>query len=201
MTDLWWITATAPLSLRDAVSKASPVFESGATAFLSTPNDHIVAAFDGLELWTALQPCALDAVFAARLFAPQAELRWLHDANSLGEAVLLAERPGLISGWADRAADVAESMTNSYALRGHQLEPTTTVGWVRALEGNIGWIDVPISEPVQLTPPDQEWPSQYIALETVEYFGHDEHHNLRIVDERLIRLTLTGPGNGRHSPR
>jgi CRISPR-associated protein (TIGR03984 family) len=201
VAELWWITATAPISLRDAELAVSRVFDSGATAFLSTPDDHIVAAFDGRELWTATRRCALDAVFAARLFAPPAELRWLHVADGLGQAVLLTERPGLIDGWAEQRAPVAESMDNSYALWGRQLEATTTIGWIRALEGRIGWIDVPIEGPVAHTPDDQEWPNQYVALQTVEYFGHDEHHNLRLVDERLVGLALTRPGNGRNFPR
>jgi CRISPR-associated protein (TIGR03984 family) len=201
MADLWWITATAPLPLPDAVSTVSPVFGSGATAFLSSPDDHNIAVLEDGALRTAAGPCTLDAVFAARLFAPQGELRWLHTSDGMGAAVLLAERPSLIDGWAEQHADVAESMGNSYALWGRRLEPSTTAGWVRAVEGRIGWIDVPVSGEVVPAPDEPGWPSQYVALQTVEYFGHDEHHNLRLVDERLVRLALAEPGNGRRSLR
>jgi CRISPR-associated protein (TIGR03984 family) len=201
MPDLWWVTATAPLPLPDAVSTVSPVLGSGVTAFLSSPDDHIVAELADGELRTTAGPCVLDGVFAARLFAPQGELRWLHSSDGLGEAVLLAERPGLIPDWADHPAPVVESLDNSYALWGRRLEPSTKPGWVRALEGRIGWIDVPVAGSVVSTPVDQEWPSQYVALQTVEYFDHDEHHNLRLVDERLVRLALIRPGNGRNSRR
>lgn len=199
MADLWWITAPAPISLPDAVTAVSGLFEHGATAFLSTPDDHIVATLTGGELRTAAGPCALGAVFAVRLFAPQGELRWLHTTGGLGAAVLLAERAGLIDGWSEQRAEVVESMDNAYALWGRRLEPSVSAGWVRAEEGRIGWIDVPVAGAV--VQGDQEWPSQYVALETVEYFGHDTHHNLRLVDERLVRLALTEPTSGRDSVR
>lgn len=201
MPELWWTVAPARVSLLDAISCALPVFDAGATAFLSTPDDHVVAALSNGELRTAAGPCALDGVFSARLFAPQGELRWLHGLDGLGHAVLLAERAGLIDGWNEQPSGVVESMDNSYALWGRRLEPSTTAGWVRALEGRIGWIDVPVAGAVVQTPEDQEWPSQYVALETVEYFVHDTHHNLRLVDERLVRLALAEPNNGRDGLR
>ena len=201
MAELWWTTAPASLSLPDAIASASPVFESGATALLSSPDDHIVAAFDNGELRTAGGTCTLDGVFAARLFAPPGELRWLHISGGLGDAVLLAERAGLIADWHDVRADVVERLDNSYALWGRRLEPSSTAGWVRALEGRLGWIEVPLAGPPTQTPGDQEWPSQYVSLQAVEYFGHDEHHNLRLVDERLVRLALAEPSTGKDSLR
>lgn len=201
MADLWWITAPEPLSLRRAVSSAATVFESGATALLSSPDDHLVATLVAGELRTAAGPCDLDPVFAARLFAPPGELRWLHTADGLGQAVLLAERPGLIAGWDERQADVVESLPNSYALWGRRLEPLAASGWVRAVEGRIGWIDVPVTGQPLATAEGQDWPDQYVTVETVEYFGHDDHHNLFLTDERLVRLALTEPSSGRDSLR
>ncbi len=194
---LWWTTAVEPLRLLDAVGAVAEVFATGATAFLSSPDDHTVAAMAEGELHTPAGAVDLDGVFAARLFAPAGELRWLHTGAGLGRAVLLCEHAGRVPGWRDLAAPVVETLPNSYALWGRRLRPGAAPGWLRALEGRIGWIDVPVVGPSAETPPDQEWPSQYVSLRTVEYFGLDDHHNLRLLDERLVDLVLAEPTSGK----
>lgn len=197
---LWWTAAPEPMDLPATVAAVAGFFTAGATAFLSSPDDHTVAALVAGDLRTPAGPTEVDGVFAARIFNQDGELRWLHATAGLGDAVLITERAGAIDGWRDQPAGVVDRLPNAYALWGRQLQPlrsSTPPGWVRALEGRIGWIDVPLDEPAGHTPPDHEWPSHHISLRSVEYFGLDEHHNYRLVEERLTQLTLAQPTSGK----
>jgi len=194
---LWWTAAPEPIDLQSAVAAVTGLFAGGATAFLSSPDDHVVAALSDGQLRTSSGQVELDGVFAARVFGPPGELRWLQTGGGLGDAVFLCEEPGQVAGWHDRPADVVDRLPNSYALWGRQLRQGPTPGWLQAKEGRIGWIDLPLDAQHAETPPDQEWPNQYVSLKSVEYFGLDEHHNLRLVEERLVELALAEPTSGK----
>ncbi|WP_165037004.1 type III-D CRISPR-associated protein Csx19, partial [Candidatus Protofrankia californiensis] len=139
-----------------------------------------------------------DAVFEARIFNKDAELRWLHEGDGLGTAVLLSESPDICRplGEALDPLKAIERIDNRYLLWGRPLrshDSGASTGplsagplWVRLAEARIGLLDVPVSR----APRENEC----VFLRTVEYVTTEpEHGNAYVAEERLVELFLAPP--------
>jgi CRISPR-associated protein (TIGR03984 family) len=198
MTTLWYATPAAPVTLRDAVTGATPVLGAEAVGWLSSATAHqMVRLVDGVP-HDPSGPADLTGVFSARLFSERAELRWLHTGAGLGDAVLLTEKSSP-DGWREESAgEIGEVIEGRYALWGRRVEPHSSHGWARAVEGRIGWLDVPVAETIPDPPPkEQSWPTSYLALHYLEYVSHDGYGNARVFEERLRRIAAVSPTRGR----
>ncbi len=194
MTTLWYASPPAPLALAEAITAAAQVLGPDAVGWVSSATAHdMIRLVDGTPHDPA-GPADLTGVFSARVFSERAELRWLHTGAGLGDAVLLGEDSSP-DGWRQSEVEVGEVIEGWYALWGRRFEPHDTAsGWVRALEGRIGWLDVPVAGPAPMTTPaEQKWPTEYLALHHLEYIGYDEHGNARVFEERLLRIAPARP--------
>ncbi|WP_261555514.1 type III-D CRISPR-associated protein Csx19 [Frankia tisae] len=136
------------------------------------------------------------AVFEARIFDGNGELRWLHDGDGLGTAVLLAEDPAASSqlGQPLETVEAIDTVANRYLLWGRPLaaQPAAQArqpvadGWVVLAESRIGLMTVPFDG----SPPSEQ---DYFYLDTVEYISAEgEMRNAAVVEERL-RAIVAAP--------
>ncbi len=150
-----------------------------------------------------------DAVFEARIFNRDAELRWLHEGDGLGTAVVLSESPDSCRplGESLDPLNAIEQIDNRYLLWGRPLRsqdsgaPTGPLSagplstgplWVRLTEARIGLLDVPLSRA-----PRQ---GECVFLRTVEYvMTEPEHGNAYVAEERLVELFLAPPKQSEQS--
>lgn len=202
MTSLWYARPAAPVALRESVSAAAPVLGDGAVGWVSSATaHHMIRLVDGVPEGPD-GPADLTGVFSARVFTARAELRWLHSGAGVGDAVLLTEDK-LPAGWtpepAGETGEAEEVIDGRYALWGRRFETRDSApGWLRAMEGRIGWLDVPVAgQSPKSTPDGQKWPTEYLTLHYREYVGFDGHGNARVFEERLLRVGLAEPAEGR----
>jgi CRISPR-associated protein (TIGR03984 family) len=186
---LRWSTPAAPVTVDAVLAVAQTVVGSQAVGMISSPVRHDLVRLDGERLVTSSGPAELDEVFQLRLFTPKTELRWVHTGSRRGTAVTLSESDAGPEGWTMDSADVDEVLDGQYALWGRRFMPLASAGWCRAVEGRIGWIDVPAATPTP-SDPERDWPEQYLALCFREYLTSDEHGNATVLDERLTGITV-----------
>ncbi len=209
MTLLYSATST-DVTLADAIRLtglgADPATDTGdAVALLASPKAYTVARLSGGRLTDSEKTIELPAagsaaVFEARIFNRDAELRWLHTGNGVGTAVIVAESLDLCAGLAERLdpLDAIETIENKYLLWGRPLPASTDVGtgtggpltggprWVRLAEARIGLLDVPL--------PRAPRPEECVYLRTVEYVTTEpDHGNAGVAEERLVELFLALP--------
>lgn len=195
----------APVGLREVLDVAGAVVGPGAVGMISSPVRHDLVRLDpdGGQLVTSSGPAELDDVFHLRLFTPEAELRWVHTGARRGNAVLLSEGGTGPAGWITNATEVDEVLDGQHALWGRRFTTLDdaggldaggldAAGWCRAIEGRIGWIDVPAATPATpaASDPDRDWPEQYLAVRFREYLTSDGYGNAIVLDERLIEITI-----------
>ncbi len=134
-----------------------------------------------------------EAIFEARIFNAQAELRWLKQWPNKGRAALIAEED--VSGYLAVAAGTfpdAESYDHPFLLwgEGAAAKPNELLpGWSRLATARIGTMDVPY--PLDPKRPTVSVPNERIYLIAREYLAvpdDDEHGNVSVVDERLMKL-------------
>lgn len=199
MTSLYWTIRGEPASLSVALDEAAAVLGPGSIGFLSAPTEHHLVRLHGATPHLPDGPVGLAGVFSARLFSPEAELRWLHTGSGLGEAVLVAEHAAPLPGWSAEPVPVIEVIDSRYALWGRRFEPLPTgeAGWCRAFEGRLGRLDVPLRGP--LPPPgvsEHGWPEAYLSLVCREYVTEDDYGNAEVVEERLVAIETATPTRG-----
>ncbi len=187
---LHWFTPPAPLTVGELLAVAGDVVRSDAVGVISSPAGHDLVRLDGGQLVTAGTPAELAEVFSIRLFTPDAELRWVHTGERRGAAVALSENGGCPAGWSADSAEIEDVLDGQYALWGRRFEALAAAGWCRAVEGRIGWIDVPAATPAA-SDPERDWPEEYLALRFREYVTSDEFGNAAVLDERLIEIVVT----------
>lgn len=192
--ELVWAQAPKPLTVEQVEAAAAAVLGDGATGMVSDPATHTLVRLDEGRLVAAGGPPPLDLAFGIRLFTPTAELRWVHTGERRGAAVVLGETAVGPAGWPVERVEVVDVLDSRYALWGRRFEPTGS-GWCRAAEGRIGWLDVPAPVPAA-SPPDQDWPGQYLSLRTREYVICDDDGNAEVFDERLVGLVVAAPNLG-----
>ncbi len=174
----------APTTLASAIeSLARTVPLEGVVAFLASPYRFHVTRADGSAALTGSdgRPVPLGSVFEARLFGPDAELRWL-STRERGRAVIIAENPlELEDTWRPMESLQAELLPGHYLLWGEGVDaPTLASGWSRLVAARIGTLDVPVSG---------VRPGQRARIESVEYLvEYEPHGNVAVADERLLRL-------------
>ncbi|ABW10822.1 hypothetical protein Franean1_1375 [Parafrankia sp. EAN1pec] len=203
------LVAHAPTSVtaQDVVALAG-LLGQPCVGLLSSPTAHtVVRCHDGAAA-APDGPADLDGVFALRLFSPLGELRWLQTGGGRGTAVLLTETLPPPDGWPAHEEAVAAALDGRYALWGRRfVAHPDTAGWFRALEGRIGYLDVPAPTPAsdplptgsQAGPPTEPglWPAAYLQLRTREYLGRDDTGNAEVREERLLEITVADPEFGR----
>lgn len=196
---LQWSAPAEPVTISELLGDAGAVFGSGTVGMVSSPVGHDLVRFDGGQLTTSAGPAELGEVFHLRLFTPEAELRWVHTGSRRGAAVLLGESGACPEGWATDSVAVEEVLDGQYALWGRRFETLETDRWCRAVEGRIGWIDVPAATPAStatLTPDKtsamagQDWPEEFLAVRFREYLTSDESGNAEVLDERLLEFVV-----------
>jgi CRISPR-associated protein (TIGR03984 family) len=186
---LQWSTPASLLTVSELLNLAPGLLGAGAVGMTSGPTGHDLVRLDGGRLATADGAAELAEVFQVRLFSPDVELRWAHTGSGRGPAVALSESGACPPGWAVDSVEVEEVLDGQYALWGRRFEALGAPGWCRAVEGRIGWIDVPAPTPASAGS-DQDWPEQYLAMRFREYLTSDEYGNAAVLDERLIGIVV-----------
>lgn len=194
--------ASENITLLQALEKCRDVLAE-AIALLYAPTHCLFAQVSdasnqAVELLNANgQAIDLTDIFEARIFNPTAELRWLNDNNGSGKAVLLSEDAAISAYLATSIVEVPnlelaglpeQSLQNfldqTYILWGRGMQQTPanlSRGWSRLASARIGKLDVPIENVKH---------PQYVKLKVREYLQTvDEHGNVAVVEERLIKLT------------
>ncbi|MFC8854124.1 CRISPR-associated protein Csx19 [Streptomyces sp. NPDC057144] len=186
-------------TLTDALTRAG---FSDAVALLSAPHAHRVARVHQGHCHTYDDgPGFLQAVFDARVFDGQRELRWLCTTGRQGQAVLLGEDPALLpAGFGDPLPELhAQDTLPSYYLLWGTPQPTTGAGvggrgdgaWTALRTPRIGTLHIPVPLPPK---------GCRLRLVAREYVSVESRHgNAHVAEERLLRIEpteLTEPGAG-----
>lgn len=220
-------SARPGLTLAEALRAAAPLLVpagQSATALLYSADRCRLGrlAKDGKLSGPDGQTLPMAGAFEARAFSPHAELRWLHEGQGRGRAVLLADaepeagseaaRCWSGGGEADEEAGPGgaapatwhteaclATMEQSYLLwgaagpAGPPGPDRPVAGWTRLIEARIGALDVPL-----------ELPEGYRArLRAREYLGDtgDGHGNVALLEERLLELVpYAVPAAEAHAP-
>lgn len=202
MTQLWWTVRAEHAGLAEVVAETADVLGAGAIGLLSTPTEYHVVRLDGMRPVTPTGPVGWISVFAARLFSPHTELRWVHRADGRGAAVVVAETAASLPEWRAEQSDAEEAIDGTYALWGRRFaaHPSGTTGWCRAKEGRLGHLDLPFRGSAPSNgDAEQGWPREYLSLLHREYVGFDRHGNATVVDERLIAVETAVPTSAEES--
>jgi len=178
MTELYGATAELPLH-------AALSFVPGACALLTSPAAYRVTRVADGECVTPAGPVDLSAVYEARAFTEELELRWLD-----GRAVLLTENKHLLP---DAFAKIkplpfVEFIESSYLLWGSATASagSPAPGWTTLVSSRVGTIDIPITVPTE-RPQIQLLAREYVAVE-------EEHGNSYVAEERILRFQPYAPG-------
>ncbi|MFI6209176.1 CRISPR-associated protein Csx19 [Streptomyces sp. NPDC051041] len=177
-----------------------------AVALLSSPHEHAVVQVRADRCRTARgADYALDAVFEARAFDQDRELRWLCQAGPIGRAVLLTEDPGKLPPadiFTEPVADLEATTTwpAHYLLWGRPLRGTAT--WTTLHTPQIGTLDVPFPYTAATAerPGTKTTEHQRLRLAAREYVCVEPvHGNAYVSEERLLRIepAPTEPAAGR----
>ncbi|CAM5253556.1 type III-D CRISPR-associated protein Csx19 [Streptomyces griseomycini] len=203
MTTVLHSRAADGITLHDALAATG---FTEAVALLSSPHEHAVVQVRADRCHTADgADYALGAVFEARAFDEDRELRWLCQAGSTGRAVLLTEDPGRLPPadvFPEPVADLEaiDTWLAHYLLWGHPLRGSAT--WTTLHTPQIGTLDVPFPYATAAAGrSDAETAErrrlrlaarEYVCVEPV-------HGNAYVGEERLLRIELapTEPAAGR----
>jgi CRISPR-associated protein (TIGR03984 family) len=171
------------LTLGQAIQRAG---FTAATAMLSTPTRHWLAAMVGGVVTDRSGTADLGSVYEARIFDGDRELRWLNESAGQGRAALLAEDGAALPagfGAPLPAVPTLAVLDQRYLLWG-QVEGSSERGWTTLYSPRIGPLDVP--HPAE--------PGARLRLVVREYIAAEERHgNAYVADERLIRLESYHP--------
>lgn len=190
--------AAPEVTLADALRAVSL---PGALALLSEPTAFHLATVDQDGAVTTLDAQGRSPrvtktpprdVFEARIFTPDAELRWFATPNghSPGRAALLTEEPSLLprGPFTEDSAPLTavETLPARYLLWGQPVVPDDPAppGWATLFTARIGALRVPL-------PPGMPRPTgqQRLRLAAREYVcAEPPHGNASVAEERLLGL-------------
>lgn len=177
---------TGPL-LPEALAKFGKA-SGEAVGLLYSPRSCDFATMSGGQLkGSDGRPVDLSAVYEARVFSANAELRWLNDPTheKRHRAVILTEedRPAGEE-WATEPVSVIEKLAQTYLLwgEGTEAKPPLVNGWSLLATPRIGGRAVPIG--------GARNNRQRVLLHTLEYLTESEYGNVVVADERLCRLEV-----------
>ncbi|WP_182874307.1 CRISPR-associated protein Csx19 [Microbispora sp. H10670] len=149
----------------------------GACALLTTPSAYQVARVTGHTCVTRNGPVDLAAVYEARVFSPDVELRWMESASA--SAVVLAEDEYLLPGSFDDRLDplpAARTIEVRYLVWGAVQDAAN--GWATLSSARVGVLDVPTLTAFR---------HGRVRLAAREYVAVDpEHGNAYVAEERLL---------------
>lgn len=183
-------------ALAGASAAAAPAASPGAagpalTALLYSPAACRFAVYS-TGFWQQHDgPANVQSVYEARVFSPQAELRWLNDPSpeARHRAVIVSESPlgGPLASapWRRTECNVRDTLDQQYLLWGQGGTRACPAGWSELATARIGVLPVPIGG-VQA--------GERVVLKTVEYLCEREHGNVIVADERLVRLEVLQSG-------
>lgn len=174
-------------TLSEALAACGGVFH-GAFALLYAPQHCFLAKVNSSGKFENGNGKIIDvekeAVFEARLFNQDAELRWLNKENGAGGAVVLCEdQTKKFFGVEPKAADKIYARVEppqTYFLWGESIGPSNN-GWTKFAEARIGSFLVPVAGIAA----NQKQRAQFTA---VEYLGEYEDGNVAVTEERLTRI-------------
>ncbi|WP_214104960.1 type III-D CRISPR-associated protein Csx19 [Acrocarpospora catenulata] len=151
----------------------------GGCALLTAPSAYKVATVSGRDCLTKAGPVDLSAVYEARAFTPDAELRWVE----AGYAVLLTENKNLLPGssWEPlEPIEAIDTIDTRYLVWGKVKE--ADAAWATLASSRVGTLNVPRSAPPAV-------PQDRVRLITREYVTVDrDHGNANVAEERLLRF-------------
>ncbi len=171
-------SATAELPLHTALS-----FVTGGCALLTSPAAYRVSRVVDGECVTPAGPVDLSAVYEARAFTKDLELRWLD-----GRAVLLTENEDLLPDTFEQIEPLPfeEVIETRYLVWGSAASGGSPApGWTTFVSRRVGAIDIPVT-----VPPDKSG-AQLVAREYVAV--EEQHGNAHVAEERLIRFKPYAP--------
>jgi len=141
-------------------------------------------------------PLPADEVFEVRLFGPELELRWLHEATGLGRAAWVAERPvdlglGTAMSPTTRDAEVIEARYLVWGEHDPYAKSANGEGWTVLSTARIGAQEVPVEArwPEREEPDDDD--KKLVVLHAREYVDEVASAgdgNAAVVEERWIAL-------------
>jgi len=179
-----------PKGLREAVRELASALASsnasleGACGLLAAPERFVLVragATGDLSLSDG-GAAPLDHVFEARVFQPEAELRWLRTPDGGRAAVIAEPMLELLGTWRPLAPLDADRLQRRYLLWGEAVEDRRAIspGWSRLASARIGRLEVPVAGALR----------GRVALESVEYLVERDHGNDVVDEERLVRLVV-----------
>lgn len=182
------------VSLAEALSAFVAVGGEGAIALLYSPRSCEFAVLASGELRGCEgRPVDFSAVFEARVFNEDAELRWLNDPGHAGRhrAVILAEQDcsaSLGDSWSKKLIAIIDTLDQTYLLWGEGTGKSMPTGWSQLGAARIGALPIPLAGVGK---------KQRVLLETREYLEEEqEHGNVLVRDERLRGLRVEGVERG-----
>lgn len=184
MKNTLYYQTTEEIRLYDAIQDSSDFLDS-AVGLLYSPQACFLIKLhrgrDSTEIETSSDvDIDLAFVFEAKIFNSLAELRWLHQDEGYGKAVLLSEENrGTIWQESESLTAIA-TIQQQYVLWGEGKENATDSqpkpGWSRLVANRIGYLDVPISE----VPANGK-----VILTSREYLQEGSYGNVFVCEEKL----------------
>lgn len=163
----------------------------GGTALLYSPSACLLARVQsGLLKGAEGVALDLDAIFEARVFTKDAELRWLRTPGG-SRTILVREEASAATDSGASETDVDDrqafhgTIDQSYLLWGEALADAAVGGWASLATARIGTLRVPLPADKGLPPYGR------MAIHAREYlFTDDTHGNAYVGDERLLALEV-----------
>ncbi|GLW98926.1 CRISPR-associated protein Csx19 [Microtetraspora sp. NBRC 16547] len=171
MTTLYGAAATG-VTLPEALQATGL---NGGCALLTTPSAYRVARVEDGDCVSASGPVDLSAVYEARVFTSEAELRWVEP----GYAVLLTEDERLLpESFGERVEPLAALATTDTRYLVWGAVTANGSGWATLVSSRVGSLAVPSASAGE---------GERVRLAAREYVVADpEHGNAYVAEERLI---------------
>lgn len=195
--------ATSEITFPESLKQCAALLHNAA-ALLYTPKWCGFAQFDGegnliaadgksAARFTDKPEAFVSTVFEARVFNEQVEMRWLHESEGKGRAVLISDdgEDANLDDYFSETPQVSElpkldqiikTLPQTYLLWGEGVvvpEGDGLGGWSRLTTARIGRLHVPIKDVT----------SGRVHLIAMEYLAEvDNHGNVAVIEERLLRL-------------
>ena len=175
------------VDLAEALAWAGGALEA-ATLIAYTPKLALLTRYaDGAATDVDGRTLDLSEAFEARCFSPAAELRWLHERDGLGTAVVLSENETRIAGSAQTAGAVPLAAIEALTTLAQQY---FLWGEASAVDGTPNWVKLkPDRAPTFYAPIQSGEPRDgRVQLLSREYIETDAHGNAYVAEERYLGL-------------
>lgn len=176
------------VSLPEALAVFAKVGGEGSVGLLYSPRSCVFAMMAaGRPNGSDGRPVDLSAVYEARVFSKETELRWLNDPTheKRHRAVILIEQDRSVGeGWERSELSIIDKLAQTYLLWGEGTEAKSRLadGWSLLATPRIGGLAVPVG--------GARNDRQRVLLHTLEYLTECDYGNVVVADERLCRLEV-----------